>query len=68
MRDEFMAGLEDRKYLTIEQVRAKGFQVRIPPHILLVFLYAVGGLVIQSVSQSVMVFMMQLDIPAQTVD
>ena len=27
MRDEFMAGLEDRKYLTIEQVRDKGLQV-----------------------------------------
>ncbi|KAL0041777.1 hypothetical protein WJX79_004152 [Trebouxia sp. C0005] len=27
MRDEFMAGLEDRKYLTIDQVRAKGLQV-----------------------------------------
>lgn len=27
MREEFMAGLEDRKYLTIEQVRNKGFQV-----------------------------------------
>ena len=26
MRDEFMAGLEDRKYLTIEQVRDKGLQ------------------------------------------
>ena len=29
MRDEFMAGLEDRKYLTIEQVRAKGLQVNL---------------------------------------
>ncbi len=28
MRDEFMAGLEDRKYLTIDQVRAKGLQVQ----------------------------------------
>ncbi len=27
MRDEFMAGLEDRKYLTIDQVQAKGLQV-----------------------------------------
>ena len=27
MRDEFMAGLEDRKYLTIDQVRAKACQV-----------------------------------------
>lgn len=27
MREEFMAGLEDRKYLTIDQVRAKGLQV-----------------------------------------
>ena len=27
MRDEFMAGLEDRKYLTIDQVRNKAFQV-----------------------------------------
>ena len=32
MRDEFMAGLEDRKYLTIEQVRAKGPQVTILTH------------------------------------
>ena len=29
MRDEFMAGLEDRKYLTIDQVRAKGLQVNL---------------------------------------
>ena len=27
MRDEFMAGLEDRKYLTIDQVRNKALQV-----------------------------------------
>ena len=27
MRDEFMAGLEDRKYLTIDQVRGKAPQV-----------------------------------------
>ena len=27
MREEFMAGLEDRKYLTIEQVRAKAYEV-----------------------------------------
>ena len=27
MRDEFMAGLEDRKYLTIDQVRKKALQV-----------------------------------------
>lgn len=27
MREEFMAGLEDRKYLTIDQVRAKAYQV-----------------------------------------
>ena len=29
MRDEFMAGLEDRKYLTIEQVRNKAFEVTV---------------------------------------
>lgn len=27
MREEFMAGLEDRKYLTIDQVRAKAYEV-----------------------------------------
>lgn len=27
MRDEFMAGLEDRKYLTIDQVRNKAYEV-----------------------------------------
>ena len=30
MRDEFMAGLEDRKYLTIDQVRNKAYEVTSP--------------------------------------
>lgn len=30
MRDEFMAGLEDRKYLSIDHVRQNGLQVSSP--------------------------------------